>query len=75
MSYAFDSRLGEQLYWLLPEVYRTRDKKAGRVGEGLGSPMQSPGDNARVRSNAPRRLLKRLGRWKWKSRRASSGWP
>ena len=35
MSYAFNSRLGEQLYWLLPEVYRTRDKKAGRVGPGL----------------------------------------
>lgn len=27
MSYPFDSRLGEQLYKLLPEVYRTRDKK------------------------------------------------
>lgn len=26
MSYAFDSRLGKQLYQLLPEVYRTRDK-------------------------------------------------
>jgi len=26
MSYIFDSRLGEQLYNLLPEVYRTRDK-------------------------------------------------
>ncbi len=25
MSYQFDSRLGEQLYGLLPEVYRTRD--------------------------------------------------
>ena len=31
MSYAFDSRLGEQLYRLLPEVYRTRDKKAAQV--------------------------------------------
>ena len=27
MSYIFDTRLGEQLYWLLPEVYRTRDKQ------------------------------------------------
>ena len=26
MSYTFDSRLGEQLYRLLPEVYRTRDR-------------------------------------------------
>lgn len=33
MSYSFDSRLGEQLYRLLPEVYRTRDKKgAGETG-------------------------------------------
>jgi hypothetical protein len=37
MSYAFNSRLGEQLYRLLPEVYRTRDKKAGRAGEGSGT--------------------------------------
>ncbi len=29
MSYAFDSKLGEQLYRLLPEVYRTRDKIPG----------------------------------------------
>lgn len=29
MSYAFDSRLGAQLYQLLPEVYRTRDKRSG----------------------------------------------
>lgn len=28
MSYPFDSRLGEQLYRLLPEVYRTRDRQA-----------------------------------------------
>lgn len=27
MSYAFDSRLGKQLYQLLPEIYRTRDKQ------------------------------------------------
>lgn len=36
MSYAFDSRLGKQLYQLLPEVYRTRDKTAGLVGGGSG---------------------------------------
>lgn len=30
MSYRFDSRLGQHLYRLLPEVYRTRDKQ----GEG-----------------------------------------
>ncbi len=36
MSYAFDSKLGEQLYRLLPEVYRTRDKTAGKVGGGSG---------------------------------------
>jgi hypothetical protein len=36
MSYAFDSRLGEQLYQLLPEVYRTRDKTTGQVGGGSG---------------------------------------
>ncbi len=29
-KHAFDSRLGEQLYQLLPEVYRTRDKTAGQ---------------------------------------------
>ena len=34
MSYAFDSRLGEQLYRLLPEVYRTRDKKTAQAGGG-----------------------------------------
>jgi len=28
MSYRFDSRLGEQLYRLLPEVYRIRDKQS-----------------------------------------------
>ena len=37
MSYAFGSRLGEQLYRLLPEVYRTRDKTAGKVGGGSGT--------------------------------------
>lgn len=37
MSYAFDSRLGEQLYRLLPEVYRTRDKTAGQAGRGSGT--------------------------------------
>ena len=36
MSYAFDSRLGRQLYQLLPEVYRTRDKKSAQAGEGSG---------------------------------------
>ena len=36
MSYALDSRLGEQLYRLLPEVYRTRDKKTGQAGVGSG---------------------------------------
>jgi hypothetical protein len=34
MTYTFDSRLGEQLYQLLPQVYRTRDKTAGRPGSG-----------------------------------------
>ncbi len=33
MSYAFDTRLGEQLFELLPEVYRTRDKEAKPSGE------------------------------------------
>jgi len=33
MSYTFDSRLGEQLYRLLPEVYRTRDRQAD-TGDG-----------------------------------------
>jgi len=32
MSNTFDSRLGEQLYRLLPEVYRTRDKKMEQAG-------------------------------------------
>lgn len=32
MSYAFDSKLGAQLYRLLPQVYRTRDKMAGQSG-------------------------------------------
>ncbi|MDH3511112.1 MAG: hypothetical protein OER85_09710 [Gammaproteobacteria bacterium] len=36
MSYAFDSRLGAQLYQLLPEVYRTRDKTAGQAGVSSG---------------------------------------
>ncbi len=36
MSYAFDSRLGEQLYQLLPEVYRTRDKTVGQAGVNSG---------------------------------------
>ena len=34
MSYLFDSRLGEQLYQLLPEVYRSRDKTADKTGVG-----------------------------------------
>lgn len=36
MSYTFNSRLGEQLYRLLPEVYRTRDKPStqGAVNSG-----------------------------------------
>lgn len=34
MKYTFDSRLGEQLYRLLPEVYRTYEKKPGRAGRG-----------------------------------------
>lgn len=33
MSYQFDSRLGEQLYRLLPEVYRTRDSYASDSSE------------------------------------------
>ncbi len=33
MSYTFDSRLGEQLYRLLPEVYRTRDRYEQMTGE------------------------------------------
>lgn len=37
MSYAFDSRLGEQLYRLLPEVYRTRDKKTGQANTNSGN--------------------------------------
>ena len=35
MSYEFDTRLGEQLYRLLPEVYRTRDKH--RTGGGAAN--------------------------------------
>lgn len=31
MSYTFDSRLGEQLYQLLPAVYRTRDREEARA--------------------------------------------
>ena len=36
MTYTFASRLGEQLYQLLPEIYRTRDKQArpGTTGSG-----------------------------------------
>ena len=37
MSYEFDSKLGEQLYRLLPEVYRTRDKTVGEIGGGSGT--------------------------------------
>jgi hypothetical protein len=37
VSYSFDSRLGEQLYQLLPEVYRSRDKTSGRAGEAAKS--------------------------------------
>jgi|GEM_PF-549991 len=37
MSYTFDSRLGEQLYQLLPEVYRTRDKSARPLSGGSGT--------------------------------------
>ncbi|MCP4256657.1 MAG: hypothetical protein GY774_03910 [Planctomycetes bacterium] len=37
MNYAFDSRLGKQLYRLLPEVYRTRDKKTVQAVEGSGT--------------------------------------
>jgi hypothetical protein len=33
MKYAFDSRLGEQLYGLLPELYRTRDGSVEAVGD------------------------------------------
>jgi hypothetical protein len=32
VSYSFDSRLGEQLYRLLPEVYRTRDRYEYKTG-------------------------------------------
>ena len=37
MSYIFDTRLGKQLYQLLPEVYRTRDKKTGQAGGVAGT--------------------------------------
>jgi len=37
VSYAFDSRLGKQLYQLLPEVYRSRDKVVDNVGGGSGN--------------------------------------
>ncbi|TKB25856.1 hypothetical protein FCL47_12225 [Desulfopila sp. IMCC35006] len=33
MSYIFDSRLGKQLYRLLPEVYRTRDRYDEKTGQ------------------------------------------
>ena len=39
MSYAFYSRLGKQLYQLLPEVYRTRDKTAGQKGGYKGNDL------------------------------------
>ena len=32
MNYVFDSSLGEQLYRLLPEVYRSRDKQPDQTG-------------------------------------------
>lgn len=34
MNYQFDSRLGEQLYQLLPEVYRTRDRQLAAKQSG-----------------------------------------
>ena len=37
MSYTFDSRLGEQLYQLMPEVYRTRDKTKGQADGDSGT--------------------------------------
>lgn len=37
MSYTFKTRLGEQLYQLLPEVYRTRDKMTGQAGGAAGT--------------------------------------
>lgn len=37
MSYIFNTRLGKQLYQLLPEVYRTRDKKTGHAGGVAGT--------------------------------------
>ncbi|MCK5354020.1 MAG: hypothetical protein KAJ63_02805, partial [Methyloprofundus sp.] len=37
MSYIFKTRLGEQLYHLLPEVYRTRDKRTGQTGSVAGT--------------------------------------
>jgi hypothetical protein len=37
MSYIFDTRLGEQLYKLLPEVYRTRDKMTGQADGVAGT--------------------------------------
>jgi len=42
MSYQFESELGEQLYRLLPEVYRSRDKNKIATMPGTGS-----GDMAR----------------------------
>ncbi len=36
MSPVFDSRLGEQLYALLPEVYRTRDSAVDQAGRKTG---------------------------------------
>lgn len=37
MSYIFDTRLGEHLYQLLPEVYRTRDKMTGQADGVAGT--------------------------------------
>jgi len=37
MSYVIDSELGKQLYQLLPEVYRNRDKTTGQTGGNSGS--------------------------------------
>ena len=37
MTYAFDSKLGEQLYQILPEVYRTRDKTSNQVAGDSGN--------------------------------------
>lgn len=48
MSYQFDSRLGEQLYRLLPEVYRTRDSfdpdSGGDRGQDLARYLDAHGE-------------------------------